>query len=354
MAIQVISGMPGVGKTALAVRAAHALQNRFPDRQLFLDLHGHTPGRDPVPPETALAQLLAAIGLDPRYLPPDLEGRAGLWRDRMAGQRALLVVDNAASSPQVAPLLPGGERCHALVTSRRYLGDLPGMVIPLRLETLPPDQARAMFVRLAPRVAAKPGTAVAELGELAGSLPLAIWLLARVYARHPSWTLADLAAKTRTTMLTLTAEASTVSGAFDVSYRDLQPSQQQFLRVLVLHPGPVIDSYAAAALAGTSAGEAAGQLDSLYGEDLLTEVSRHRYGMHDLVRRYARDRAAADPAADRGQALERLLDTTSAPPGSPKQAWPSRPRPPATGLRPHHRPQPGPARPQGDAGMGTQ
>jgi hypothetical protein len=109
-------------------------------------------------------------------------------------------------------------------------------------------------------------------------------------------------------MLTLTAEASTVSGAFDVSYRDLQSSQQEFLRLLVLHPGPAIDGYAAAALAGISLQEAAGQLDSLYGESLLTEVSRRRYGMHDLIRRYARDRAAADPAADRSRAREPLLD----------------------------------------------
>ncbi len=306
--IQAITGMPGVGKTALAVRAAHLLRHRFPDRQLFLDLHGHTPGRDPVPPETALGWLLAAAGVDPRFLPGDLEGRAALWRDRMAGQRALLVLDNATSSRQVTPLLPGGESCLVLVTSRRHLGDLPAAILPLRLEILPPDEARRMFVRLAPRSDAEPDTAVTELAGLAGSLPLAISLLARVYARHPSWTLTDLAAETRTSMLTLAAETSTVSGAFNVSYRDLHPGQQQFLRLLVLHPGPVIDSYAAAALAGAGLQEATGYLDLLYGEGLLTEVSRRRYGMHDLIRRYASDRGATDPATARSQALERLLD----------------------------------------------
>jgi tetratricopeptide (TPR) repeat protein len=306
-AVQVITGMPGAGKTALAVHVAHLLRHRFADRQLFLDLHGHTPGRDPVPANTALGWLLAAAGADPRRLPASLEDRVSLWRDRTASQRVLLVLDNAASSRQVIPLLPGGDGCQVLVTSRRHLGDLPGAV-PLRLEVLPPDQAREMFVRLAPRAAAQAGEAVTELVRLAGLLPLALSLLARVYARHPSWTLADLTAETRTSMLTLAAEASTVSGAFDVSYRDLDPCCQQFLRLLVLHPGPEIDAYAAAALAGTGPEEAADHLDFLYGEGLLTEASRRRYGMHDLIRRYASGRAAADPATGRSQALEQLLD----------------------------------------------
>ena len=106
-----------------------------------------------MPPQAALAGLLTAVGVDARYLPADLDGRAALWRDRMAGQRALLVLDNAASSGQVAPLLPGGDGCLVLVTSRRHLGDLPGAVVPVLLEALPPDQAQEMFVRLAPRAA---------------------------------------------------------------------------------------------------------------------------------------------------------------------------------------------------------
>jgi hypothetical protein len=94
--IHAIGGMPGVGKTALAVHAAHQLRDLFPDRQLFIDLHAHTPGHDPVPPGMALAGLLTAIGADARNLPDDTQARASLWRDRMAGQRALLVLDNAA------------------------------------------------------------------------------------------------------------------------------------------------------------------------------------------------------------------------------------------------------------------
>ena len=304
-----IDGMPGVGKTALAVHAAHLLRGQLPDRQLFIDLLAHTPEQDPVPPKAALARLLTAVGVDARYLPDTLEGRMDLWRDKMAGQRALLVLDNAASSAQVAPLLPGSDGCLVLVTSRRHLGDLPQTAAPVRLGALPPDQAQAMFVRLAPRAAAAgPAAAVAELVQLVGYLPLAISLIARVHARHPSWNLADLTGETRASMLTLAAENDSVAAAFDVSYRYLPPGRQQFFRRLGLHPGTTIDAYAAAALVGVGVQDAAERLEALHGEGLLTETGYRRYGMHDLIRSYAQDRAATDPAADCGQALDHLLD----------------------------------------------
>jgi tetratricopeptide (TPR) repeat protein/transcriptional regulator with XRE-family HTH domain len=304
--VHTIGGMPGVGKTALAVHAAHLLQDRFPDRQLFIDLHAHTPGQEPISPDAALAGLLTAVGVDASYLPESLEGRAGLWRDRMAGQRALLVLDNAAGTDQVAPLLPGGESCLVLVTSRRHLGDLPGVIVPMLLEAVPPDQARAMFLRLAPRAAES--AAALELVRLAGNLPLAISLLARVYARHPSWSLTDLTRETKASLLTLVAEKDSVAAAFEVSYRYLTPSRQQFFRRLSLHPGSTIDAYAAAALADVSLPEAGIHLDALHGECLLTEPGYRRYGMHDLIRRYAQDRAAADRSTDRELGLHRLLD----------------------------------------------
>jgi DNA-binding SARP family transcriptional activator/tetratricopeptide (TPR) repeat protein len=311
VAIRAIDGMPGVGKTALAVRAAYLLRDRFPDRQLFIDLRGHTPGQEPVSAEAALAGLLAATGVDPRYLPADLAGRAALWRDRMSGQRALLVLDNAASSAQAAPLLPGGDQCLVLVTSRRHLADLPGAVTPLLLDTLLPEQARQMFIRLAPRAgqpaARSAAGSVAELAGLAGYLPLAISLLARVYNRHAAWSLADLAAETRASLLTLAAETDNVAAAFAVSYQHLDADQQRFFRRLGLHPGTTTDAYAAAALAGVSVGDAARLLDGLHGEGLLTETGYRRYGMHDLIRRYAADRAAADPAAERDRAVSALL-----------------------------------------------
>ena len=271
VAVGAIDGMPGAGKTALAVRVAHLLSDRFPGRQLFIDLHAHTPGREPVRPEDALAGLLAAAGVDPRFVPGDLDGRAGMWRDKMAGQRALLVLDNAASSAQVAPLLPGGGDCLVLVTSRRHLGDLPGVTVPVLLDVLPAGQAAQMFTRLAPRAAADPA-GVAEVVRLAGFLPLAVSLLARVFARHRSWTLADLAADTQAGLLTVTAENSSIAAAFELSYRHLDPAQRRFLDLLGLHPGGTADSYAAAALADISLAEATRLLDGLHGEGLVTET----------------------------------------------------------------------------------
>jgi len=307
--IQAIDGMPGVGKTALAVHAAHLLRHQFPDGQLFIDLYAHTPGREPVLPATALAGLLSAIGLDARYLPEDLDNRARLWRDRMTGRRVLLVLDNVSSTTQVTPLLPDSDCCLVLITSRRHLGDLPGgTTLGMLLGVLPPDEAQEMFNRLAPRsVFAQSGT-VRELVQLAGYLPLAISLLARVYQKHKVWSLGDLIAETRTSMLTLSAEAVTVASAFDISYQHLASDQKRFFRRLGLHPGSTIDAHAAANLAGIPMHKAVYCLDSLHREGLLIEVSHRRYGMHDLIRHYAQVLAANDRAWSREHALGRLLD----------------------------------------------
>jgi DNA-binding SARP family transcriptional activator len=304
--ISAIDGMPGVGKTALAVQAGHLVADRFPDRQLFADLHGHTPGRQPADPADVLAALLAADGVDPRYLPADLDARAAMWRDRMAGQRALLILDNAASSAQVAPLLPGTSGCLVLITSRRFLGDLPAAA-EVPLDVLPPGDAATMFEGLAPRALGEPA-AVAELVALCGHLPLAISLLARLFTRHRSWTMADLIAETRAGLLTVTVESRTVAAAFEVSYRHLDADRQRFFRRLGLYPGAHTDAYAAAALAGLPLAQAAGHLAGLLGDRLLEEPVPGRYKMHDLIRVYARSLAEAEDAGLRKQALDQLLE----------------------------------------------
>ncbi|GAA1583235.1 ATP-binding protein [Actinoplanes couchii] len=308
VSIHAVDGMPGVGKTALAVHAAHRFADRFPGGRIFLDLHAHTPGQTPTDPADALATLLTADGVDPRYVPESLDGRAALWRDRSAAKRILLVIDNAASSEQINPLLPGNPECAVLVTSRRRLGDLPGRTRHVTLGLLPPRQARAMFLSQAPRAATEPVEEVDEVVALAGRLPLAISLLAKVYTAHRVWTLADLRTEIRARLLTLTAEHATVAAAFDVSYDTLPTDRQEFLLHLALHPGTDVDPFAAAVLTGRDLDEAVAQLDALHRENLLIEVGYRRYGVHDLIRSYVETRSGDLPERTRQDALNRLLD----------------------------------------------
>ncbi|MEN3306852.1 MAG: hypothetical protein V7603_3054 [Micromonosporaceae bacterium] len=304
--IHAIAGMPGVGKTALAVHVAHRLAGRFPDGQLFVDLHGHTAGRSPADPADVLATLLSADGIHPDQLPDGLDARAAAWRQRLAGRRTLVVLDNAASSAQVAPLLPASAECLVLVTSRRFLGDLPAHLVPVSLDVLAPDEAAHMFRRLAPH-AGHDEEMVAKLVAKCGFLPLAICLLARLLARHPMWTVGDLLAQTESRLLDVSAEHATVAAAFDLSYRHLPPDRQRLFHTLAVHPGTEIEPYAAAALSGTTVAEAAEHLDALHADNLLTEIGCRRYTMHDLIRSYADALAATCPAERRDGALDRLL-----------------------------------------------
>jgi tetratricopeptide (TPR) repeat protein len=308
VAIHAIDGMPGVGKTALAIHAAHYLADRFPDGQLFLDLHAHTPGQVPMDPGAALAALLAADGVDLRYLPATLDERAARWRDRLASKKVLLVLDNAADSDQVRPLLPGRQTCTVLITSRRHLGDLPGRAEVIALNVMEPSQATAMFLRLAPRAGTDATAAIEDLVAVAGYLPLAVALLARLYTKHPVWTLNDLLAECRTRLLSVTAEHATIAAAYDLSYHYLPDARQWFFRCLGAHPGTELGPYAAAALAGVPLAESITHLNALFGDSLLAEIGYRRYAMHDLIRQYARDLAAADPPARQEQVVERLLN----------------------------------------------
>jgi tetratricopeptide (TPR) repeat protein len=306
--IHAIDGMPGVGKTALAVHVGHLTAGLFPDRQLFLDLHAHTPGQKPTEPSDALATLLAADGLVPEFIPPGLEERSALWRDRMKRKRILLILDNAAGSNQVMPLLPGPASCLVLVTSRRYLGDLSPAATSLQLGILSPAETAEMFQVLAPRIQSEhPKTA--ELAALCGNLPLAVSLLARIFTKHPSWTIDDLIRETRARLLTAAAEDRSIAAAFQLSYQVLEPSRQSFFRLLGQFPGTVLDAYSAAALADVSLGRAVAHLDGLHSDRLFEEVAYRRYRMHDLIREYARSLATAGDSDDsHGQAVERILD----------------------------------------------
>ena len=243
--IYAIGGMAGIGKTAFAVHAAHRLTARFPDGQIFLALHGHTPGQLPVPPEEALASLLLTAGVAAQQIPPGLEARTELWRHHLADKKLLLLLDDAVDSEQVRPLLPGSAGSLILITSRRRLITLED-ADSISLDILPPDEAALLFVRLAARPGLDLGDpAVEEIARLCGYLPLAVGMTARQLHHHPTWTVADLAADIATARdrpELMAAENLSVAAAFDLSYQDLPEEQRRMFRRLGLHPGPDMDS----------------------------------------------------------------------------------------------------------------
>ena len=297
LGICVIDGMPGVGKTTLAVHAAHRLAGHFPDGQFFLPLHAHTPGQRPVSPPDALASLLLTAGVAVQQIPPGVAARAGRWRDHVAGKRILLLLDDAAGHEQVRPLLPGSPGSLVLVTSRRRLTALEDSAV-ISLGTLSEAEAVALLARLAGRADLGPGAGPAgEIARLCGYLPLAIGMLAQQLRHHPARTGAEVAAglaAARDRLAVMRAENLSVAAAFDLSYADLSDAQQRLFRRLGLAPGTDLDAYAGSALDETSPGNARAELDELYDHHLITEPAPGRYQLHDLLREYARALAEAD------------------------------------------------------------
>jgi tetratricopeptide (TPR) repeat protein len=307
--ILAIDGTAGVGKTSLALRWANQVADRFGDGQLYVNLRGHDPSGAPVTAAEATRGFLDTFGVPADRIPVGAEAQARLFRSMLAGKRMLLMLDNARDTDQVRPVLPGPGGCLVLITSRRRLADLDEAV-PLTLATLPPDQAGQLFTRLAPAAASEPD-AVADLMRRCGCLPLAVRLLAGRLRHHPSWTVADLVAAVAESgdeLAEIQAGSVSAAAAFDLSYRDLLDGEQQLFRGLGLHPGPDIDTRAAAAMDGTPLAQARRLLDGLYDNHLIEETARGRYGMHDLLRAYARALASGDEAAETEARTGRLLE----------------------------------------------
>jgi tetratricopeptide (TPR) repeat protein len=312
VSIHTIDGMAGIGKTALALRAAHQLAPKFPDGQYFVELHAHTPGQSPADPADALARLLTDVGVDTHFLPETLEGRRDLWRDRTTGKKMLLILDDARDHAHVESLLPGAGGCLTLITSRRHLIALDG-AIDLPLDVLEPGAAAELFTTLSQRTATTGSdqAAVNKIVRLCGYLPLAIVLLAGRLAHHRTWSIAHLAdrfAAAQDRLDELEAGPRSVQAAFTMSYQDLPPEQQHMFRCLGLHPGADTDAHAAAALAGISVGSARRRLESLYTDHFVEEIHPGRYRLHDLLRAYARTQAGSDSPEHNLRAMDRLFD----------------------------------------------
>ncbi len=306
-----ISGMAGVGKSTFAIHAAHLLSNRYP-HVFYLGLHAHDPIEEPVDPASGLGILLRTLGVPPERIPATVEERATLWRTQLANRRALIVLDDASDPEQIRPLLPGAAGCLVLITCRRRIIELPGMVW-LPLEVLRPDDAASLFTHVVGAERARDTVAITQVVRLCGYLPLAIHLAGSRFRNHPSWSISDLAARLTRSQLRLSeirAEDREVAASLELSYRYLTTGQQRLLRQLALHPGAEFSVYAAAAVAGEGSLVATEQaLDALLDHHLLEEPEPGRFTFHDLIREYAWHRALADDLeADRRRAVHRILD----------------------------------------------
>ncbi len=324
--VSAVAGLAGVGKTALAVQAAHAARaaGRFPGGVLFLDLHGYD--EQAVQPAQALDALLRALGIPAEHIPPGAEERAGLYRSALAQitDPVLVVADNASAEAQVRPLLPGPGPHRVLVTSRHTLAGLGARLLDVEVLA---EQAAITLVEEVLR-AARPGDdrisrdrgAAGRLAGVCGGLPLALRITAALLAADPALTAAELAGQLRDKVGRLGAlryddgggtSAPSVAAAFDLSYRHLDEPAARLFRLLAVNPGPEVSTAAAAAMAGEPAGATRMVLGRLVRAHLVEPAGAGtgRWRMHDLLALYARQISGTDTGAqEREQARDRLLD----------------------------------------------
>jgi tetratricopeptide (TPR) repeat protein/transcriptional regulator with XRE-family HTH domain len=310
-----IDGPPGAGKTALALRVAHAVVDHYSDGQLYVDLRGYSPDGRPRIVDEVLEEFLTALGVQIDVIPAALEARAKLYRSVLADRRVLVVLDNAAGSHDLSPLVPASSTCGVVVTSRKRITG-----IELRGDsrvTLGPmaEEESVTLLRKvigAERAAAEPD-AVRALADRCGHLPLALRIAAERVATHPHHSVSLLVEELATEDERLdglsTDDSVAVKTVFSWSYRDLSREVARMFRLLGLHTGSHVRTGAAAALADQPMTQARRILDRLTAVHLLEGLGNDRYRMHDLLRVYAAELAAAEePAAERTLAARRMVD----------------------------------------------
>ncbi|MGW4966886.1 BTAD domain-containing putative transcriptional regulator, partial [Nonomuraea sp. NPDC004186] len=311
-----ISGLGGVGKSSLALRIAHAVAGDFPDGQLYIDLHGHTPETGSVKPMEAVRRFLRSLGVADSAIPATLEEAAGRFRSLTYGKRILVVLDNARDVAQVRPLLPGSPGCAVLITSRRKLTSFEGAV-QIALDVLSGGEALDLLRAMVGEgtVAAEPAEAV-EVIRLCGGLPLALSLAAARLRARPAWSLAILVNRlenSRRRLDELRVDDRAVRASFQTSYQDLHGDLRgraaaRMFRMLGMLDGPDVSLSAAAALADLPEERAQYLLDHLVDAQLVDNYVPNRYRLHDLLRLFARERAEEEETLQvRHLALRRLL-----------------------------------------------
>ncbi|MEW1864186.1 tetratricopeptide repeat protein [Streptomyces sp. NPDC088194] len=328
LALETVSGMAGVGKTAVAVRTAVELADRYPDGQLYLDLRAHSLLQDPLSPGAALATLLRLLGSPATNIPVDVEGRAELWRSMLARRRSVIVLDDIVDADQVRPLLPSDTQSVVILTSRRHITGLP-TTRSILLDVLPEADGIALFRRFAGEERTRDIAEVSRIVHLCGYLPLAIELVANRFQARRAWTLATLRERLTRDPGRLGEIRDTdheMVRAFDLSYRTLTKPQRTAFRYLSLHPGADFTAEVAASALGLPLDATERLLEDLLACHLLREPVPERYQYHDLLRQYAfRLAESEDDDRVRDQVAHRIVSFyTQAVDAADRLAYPRR------------------------------
>ena len=309
VAVAAITGAAGSGKSALAVHAAHQVADHFPDGQLYVDLHGSSPDVAPLNPVNVLARLLRSLG-DDRAVRPDVDEMAARFRSLTGGRHLLLLLDNACDAAQVRPLLPASPSCRVLITARRSLTSLDA-VSHFRLGVMTEDETSTLLgLLIGPERVATDPRAARAIVRLCGGLPVAVRIAAARLIARPGLSLralADRLAVEDHRLSELQTDDRAVRPYFMTSYRRLDPESSRMFRLLSL-AGGAVSVAAAAALADRTEPSTADLLDRLADAHLLEASDQDWYGMHDLLRLFARERAQEEETAeDQAKAVRRLL-----------------------------------------------
>ncbi|WBQ08342.1 BTAD domain-containing putative transcriptional regulator [Kribbella sp. CA-293567] len=308
--VVLINGIAGVGKTALALEAAHHLRAEYPDGQLYADLRGSGSGHGPAAPAPiqVLGRFLRALGVPSRRIGTDETEAAALLRSELAGRRMLVLLDNAQDAAQIRLLLPGAGRSDVIVTSRRRLPGLDTVGV-VGLEPLPQQEA---VLLIAATARAHPlgddAEGAAALAEACARLPLALRIAGARLATRPEWTVSDLTRRLydgSRRLTELSVGESSVLNSFQLGYADLSPEAQRAFRLCDLHPGDDFSADSTGVLLGISAVEADQVLEDLLEANMLLQYTRNRYRFHDLLGLYAGRLRADDPESSSARA--RLL-----------------------------------------------